>query len=478
MKNLTINKFKAAIVLLLAVSFTYAQKQSKTYKETFNVNKDVTIDLNTSYTNIEFETWDKDVVEVTGYIEIEDATKEKAEAYFDGWGFKAIGNSSEVSVSSNISPNIFYYGRRNEHIISDDDFNFVVPEMVDFPEIAPFVVEMPDMPPLPPMPPLAFESIESINFDYEAYKKDGDKYLEKWKKKFKKEFDGNFKKQMEEWKAELEERKERMAEQREEMKVQVLRMKEEVKKTQAEREKKVQELREQTQSIRKELIEKAARDKKDNFFIYRNAEGRNSNLNVKKTIKIKMPKGARLKINVRHGEVKLAENMKNIKATLSHTRLLAGTIDGYNTFIKASYSPLKVQNWNYGNLNVNYSKEVELENVKNMKLTSNSSDIRIGLIAKQGDIESAFSKLTIDKISDSFEYLDIHLDNTDLVFSLPKTPFSIDCKSINSKMRYPENLNLKVLEEGGQKYVTGFFKDKNSGNTITIYADLSNVTMQ
>jgi len=487
MKNLAINKFKIAMVCLLAVSFTYGQKQSKTYKETFNVNKDVTIDLNTSYTNIEFETWDKDVVEVTGYIEIEDATKEEAEVYFKKWGFKAIGNSSEVSVSSNTSPNIFYYKGGNDRVIGKYDFNFVVPEMVDFPEIAPFVVEMPDMPPLPPMPPLAFESIESINFDYEAYKKDGDKYLEKWKKKFKKEFDGNFKKQMEEWKQELEERKEeleeleerkaRIAEQREEMKVRVLRLKEEAQKNKAEREKKVQELRVQRELARKELAEKAARAKKDNFFIYRNVKGKNSNLNIKKTIKIKMPKGARLKMNVRHGEVKLAENMKNIKATLSHTRLLAGTIDGFNTFINASYSPLKVQNWNYGNLNVNYSNEVELENVKNVKLTSNSSDVRIGLIAQKGDIEGAFSKLTIDRISNSFDRLDIHLDNTDVVFLLPETPFSLDCRATNSKVRYPEDIQLKVLEEGGQKYVTGFFKDKNSGNAITIYADFSNVIM-
>ena len=68
-------------------------------------------------------------------------------------------------------------------------------------------------------------------------------------------------------------------------------------------------------------------------------------------------------MNVRHGEVKLAENTKNLNATLSHSSLWATTIDGDETNILASYSPVEVKNWNYGQLETKYSKDINLAEV-------------------------------------------------------------------------------------------------------------------
>ena len=83
-----------------------------------------------------------------------------------------------------------------------------------------------------------------------------------------------------------------------------------------------------------------------------------------------MPKSTKLKMNVRHGEVKLAENTRNMDATLSYSRLLASTIDGEKTKIVASYSPVSVQRWNYGNLNLNFSEEVALKDVNILNLNA------------------------------------------------------------------------------------------------------------
>ncbi len=69
-------------------------------------------------------------------------------------------------------------------------------------------------------------------------------------------------------------------------------------------------------------------------------------------------------MNVRHGEVKLAENTNNIDATLSHASLLAATIDGDKTMVMASYSPVSVEKWNYGQLHTDYSENVDLKEVK------------------------------------------------------------------------------------------------------------------
>ena len=73
--------------LIIALCFfglanaSFAQKQSKTFKESFNVGADAVLDINTSYADIEFETWDKDVVEINATVTLEGASDEEAEAF-------------------------------------------------------------------------------------------------------------------------------------------------------------------------------------------------------------------------------------------------------------------------------------------------------------------------------------------------------------------------------------------------------------
>ena len=56
-------RYKITIVLLFIGLITVtAQKLEKKYTEKFKVNKDVVIDVNTRYTDIEIETWDKNEV--------------------------------------------------------------------------------------------------------------------------------------------------------------------------------------------------------------------------------------------------------------------------------------------------------------------------------------------------------------------------------------------------------------------------------
>ena len=66
--------------MFLVGAACYGQEKSKTYKETFNVDSDAELNLNTSHTDIEFETWNKNQVEITAVEEIEDATEEEAKS--------------------------------------------------------------------------------------------------------------------------------------------------------------------------------------------------------------------------------------------------------------------------------------------------------------------------------------------------------------------------------------------------------------
>src|SRR5690606_19071916 len=50
-----------------------------------------------------------------------------------------------------------------------------------------------------PLPPEFMENVGNLKFDHEAYKKDGEKYLQKWEKEMESKFGEDFEMKMEEW---------------------------------------------------------------------------------------------------------------------------------------------------------------------------------------------------------------------------------------------------------------------------------------
>ncbi|MFC2146983.1 MAG: hypothetical protein WBM85_14955 [Eudoraea sp.] len=470
---------------------SFGQMQSKKYKETFSVGDNAVVDINTSHADIEFETWNKNQVVVEATIELEGATPEEAEAYFNNGGIKIVGNSQEITIETGGG---YAWVLKGAH---GDANNIIVeipeiPEMPDMerlfldlqiPEIPEIIMEMP---PMPPMPPMKFK-----NFDYQAYQKDGEKYLKEWSKEFEKNFDEEYQKEMEAWGKEMESRVEKREEAREEM----MREREEMSKEREEMRGEAQELRREAQEIKREVMEEQrriaheqrevhrnviiSRQGKDgpNTF-YRSSEGEERNYKVKKTIRIKMPKSTKLKMNVRHGEVKLAENTRNMNATLSYARLLAYTIDGEKTNIVASYSPVSVQRWNYGNLNINFSEDVALKDVNILTLNATSSDITIDRLLKSAQIKNDLGALRINTIANDFKDLDISVQNGELVCRLPDTPYSITIDGTSSEYSGPSDLKL-VSEKNGNSFVhRGYYMQKDSGKSIVIDSRYSDILLQ
>ncbi|WP_127139282.1 hypothetical protein [Flagellimonas oceanensis] len=474
-------------LLLALFGFTgQAQEKSKTYKETFNVNKDTELNINTSYADIEFETWNKDEVEITAVIELEGVDKEEADSYFEQDLVKIMGNSREIEVSTE--------GAGPNYAFNFQGFNIDIPEMpsvaeimadVEIPEISEFVIPeiavMPSMPPLPPMPP--------IEFDYDAYKKDGEKYMKKWQKEFAKTFDEEYKEQFEKWGEEMEKMAEEREAQREEMREERERFREEqqeVRREMQEVRRKQQEeirahqaeIREEQAKLRKELREKARSVNGGPNVFYFSSDGKHKEYKVKKRIIIKMPKYIKLNMNVRHGEVKLAENAKNINASLSYASLLASTIDGANTDIRVSYSPVVVQNWNYGSLSTDYSDKVNLKEVKELKLNSVSSNVVIGRVSNRAVVTNNFGALSIDEVSNGFNTIDISLENGELDCKLPETPYVISVNEITSGFQYPKALKMTSTKDRGGNRYTGYNINKNDGKTITINSKFSEVVLK
>ncbi|KQC28521.1 hypothetical protein [Flagellimonas eckloniae] len=471
----------------------YGQEKSKTYKETFNVSKDAVLNIDTSHADIEFETWNKDQVEITAIVELEGATNEEAKSYFKEDMVKIVGNSKEIEVSTR--------GRSfsRAYNYNFDDLQFVIPDVsfveplfedLRIPELSEIIV-MPDLPPMPPVP--------HIQFDYDAYKKDGDEYMKKWKKDFDQNFDEEYQDRFEEWGEEvkrmaqernklLEERRAEREELLEERRVEREELLEERNKLREEALAKREKLIDQRDSLRKQRNEvrhllrsdgmiRIQSDDDTNTF-YFSFDGENKKYKVKKSIKIKMPKSVKLKMNVKHGEVKLAENTKNINASLSYASLHASTIDGDRTNIRASYSPVVVQKWNYGRLKTDYSESVSLEEVGELKLNGISSNIIIDRLVDKLYVTNNLGSLQINSVSDSFSNIDITVENGEVQCKIPSVPFSIYVNENTSDFICPTMISLESSKNYPITVRKGYHINKSTDKSININSKYSEVVLK
>ncbi|MBC8768967.1 hypothetical protein H4O18_13275 [Arenibacter sp. BSSL-BM3] len=493
----------AAIVLVAGTSGVYAQKKSKTFHENFNVTNDVVLEINTSYADIEFETWNKNQIDVVAVVELQDVSEEEANNYFKNEPIKIIGNSKGISVSTALERQEFiHYSTEDFNIDFLDQFNEVggthtISPLVELPELP----EMLEMPPLPPM--------NMQPFDYEAYKKDGEAYMKKWKKEFDKGFDKEYQEKMEEWgrrmelkRAEIDIRRSEMEKNREHAQIERLEKLQNLQKQRVEIQEKNLEHREKAMELRQHSRESGNDNKtitieidtvdgmkREFIFLeeshstapnvfYSIKKGGDKNFKIKKTIKIKLPKSTKIKMNVRHGEVILAENTKNLSATLSYSTLLATTIDGDKTYIDASYSPVSVQKWNYGQLKADYSEKVNIKEVENLTLSATFSDVNIGNLLNKAFIKNNFGPLTINSISKDFTDLDINLQNAELRCVLPKTAFNIAVNGSNSELVYPKELQMVKTKNGYNTLNKGYHINKSSGKSIIINSKFTEVVLQ
>lgn len=495
------------MILFLTLSLSAQQKLTKTLK-TVNANSDVTIDLNTSFTNIEIDTWDKNSIEVEAYIESSEMTNENLKQALEDWHLDIEGSGDEVEISSRggFGGNYAYdfdfdYAIRDAlEAIGDMDFDF--PEMPDMdfemPEMPEMNFEMPEMPELPELPELP-EGIHNVNFDSKAYEKEGEAYLERWSKEYKEKYGKEFQDKMKAWarefaktdwdaySAKMEKWGEKFGEEfGEKFGKDMEKWGEEFSKKFDDKwakdmeewgekfgEKFGKEYEERMEK-RGEEIERRMEEREAQLearIAEREARYRNlKDAKVKRTLKIKMPKDAKLKVNVRHGELKFTSVIYNLNADLEHSRLAANSIDGSRTSINASYSPVVVQNWNDGELKLNFVEDASLKQVKSLILSSNSSNINIGHLTSNAIINGSFGDLLIKQISNSFTNLNIILENSDAFVTLPKTNYDLVFKGNRSRFNdeITSSKTIKNYPSGGS----------NGGKTIMINAKFSNVIMQ
>ncbi|MEP5831786.1 MAG: hypothetical protein ABJ300_16020 [Maribacter dokdonensis] len=477
-RSLTLVSKQLIIALgLLTSAGSFSQAESKTFQERFIVAEDAVVNINTSYADIEFETWDKNEVAITAIITLEGASTEEAKDYFENSPIEILGNSKEVKISSKSKNNDFFASFDSKTFFDHNDMH------IEVPEIASFVVSVPQIAPFPEMPPLP--QTEAFIFDYEAYQEDGEKYMKKWQKNFEKSFDKKHQKRLEEWAERMEEKGEAMDKRMEEYNQRREELMEKREEALQERQEKMEERREKMEERREKMQEEREERRmlinsgegSPNIFYY-SSEGKQKNFKIKKTIKISLPKSTRIKMDVRHGEVKLAENTKNLNANLSHSSLWAVTIDGEDTSVSAAYTPVNVKKWNVGQLNTSYSEEISLSEVVQLQLQATSSEVTIDKLMKNAFIKNNFGAIHILELSNDLEELDISVKNGELNVKLPKVATNIYVKGNSSTLKLPSHVNVVETKNGSTVVNKGYHLKNNSGRSILITSDYSEVVLQ
>jgi len=205
---------------------------------------------------------------------------------------------------------------------------------------------------------------------------------------------------------------------------------------------------------------------------------RESAVKAKKTIIIRLPKGAKTDINVRHGEVKMADAY-NMKATLNYAKLTANSVDGGETLINAAYAPVYVNNWTQGALDLKYVDDCKLNQVERINVEANSSNVNINLLSKDAFLSGSFGSLFINKISDDFGSIDIILENTDATLSLPASAFNFYYSGKKSRFTAPSAIQITTRNKSDSRsLLKGYCKSDDSNRSLTINASYSNISLQ
>ena len=485
MKHLMTYKHSLVTVLFLfCISVVTAQS---TYKESFTVKNDAVVEVNTSHTNVIFETWNKDKVEVEAFVEGENLSEAEKQEIFDNWKFDVLGNSKKVVITSNegslwggfetmgsfdsfdnlgnlvnMSSLEALKGLEGLSELGDlftNDFNINVPEIPEIEAMPmwPFSSHNPNVKWGESNKTFNYNNYGDYTFDRSAYlenkkayvakmnKKYGsnatvkqtdkwldeledwsdelEKSMEAWGENFGKSFEVNFgpdfEKRMEKWGEEFGENFGKR------MEVWGEKFGKDMEKWGAQFEKDAEKWAEQFEGnySKEEVI-----DENGNKTTIIRTDGNKGLFNkntkkAKKTIIIRMPKNTKTDINVRHGEIKMAD-VTNVKATLNYAALTANSIDGVKTLINASYAPIEINYWGDGVLAVQYVDTCKLNAVDNIKLNANSSNIIINELKNEAYIKGFIGSLFINKISSKFTKLDVVLDDTNAQFELPSTDYT------------------------------------------------------
>lgn len=409
-------------LLVVALTNSYAQVVTKTQQHEFSVSEGVVVDITSKYTNLEFEFTDDDAVTVEAIMQVEGLTEGEVEAYFKNWNFKANKFGNKVEITSvlqddqgvGFKKNGYYQG----YFLDADELMSAQPEQTNI--------------------KVNSESSSTQKkqgeFDFDAYIEKGDAYLEQWERE-------NNEKIGKRWYNKTKEERIKLRQPKKEVLVEL---------------------------DNKQMIVDKIELKKKNKLPSVNVRDLSKRAIINKTLKIKIPRNAKLSINARHGKVVFTETIKNLKAQLSYMLFNASKITGEKTSIHGLYSNFEIDNWDEGALDVMFSDYTLIKEVKQMILTSNASTVSIDNVSQRIDAKGNFKMLSIDT-SEEVKTVNVNVEDSKKVWlKLPKKAYNLRYEGVNSKLIHPEKFVLKSNSANPRKQTIESNLLKNNECIVTI----------
>ncbi|WP_152537432.1 hypothetical protein [Aquimarina pacifica] len=455
-------KYKLNIFTLsvLCCAGLWAQEKHTKLSEKLTVNKDVVVKLNTSHTSIVFETWNKNTIAIEAYLEGGDLSDENTQRILDNWQVNVIGDNQEVTINS-AAGNLWSRSVTSSSTRMDknlQELRLLGPMITDM--LGPIMENILKN----PMPNALSKNHSNVNYGNQQLANDDEKYIQQWENQIREKFTEDVNKEKKIWAKQFENTSESIID-NENIVAQNW----------------GKQYEKQMDAWASQLIKDIENQQKGtgNVTVYRRYSTSNKTTNnTHKVIKVLIPKEARLRLNTRHGDVQLAEKSNNVIASLSHTKLSANSIDGKKTFIKASYSPVVVKEWNEGRLVVNYVKNCRIQNAKNLLVNADSSNIYIQQLNENAAISGSFGVITIANLGESFSTLDLVVQNSDFKLKLPKTAFNLAYSGAQSVISLPPSLDINVRKNFGNEFISGYQNTRSTDKMITINAKFSEVVLQ
>ena len=459
---------KLNYILLFLLGCTFSVSAQDMMQRSYEVNNDVTVDIDAKNTNIIIENWDKNTVAIEAFIN-DGIPKNEATKMMDNWKLSTNGSKNRIHISSKSDMSVNWNVDIDEAELND--------ALAQLPEIMGPIMDNLVNPLLQnisenPLPPDLFENMGDLHFDYEAYREEGDAYLERYEKQVDKKFGKDFEKKMEKWAANFEKNVEGNSGDFEKS------MEEWGNSFGASMEKWGESFGKKMEAWgenfeKKMAAKKKAGQKSPNVIVLnRNNDGSRA----QKTIKIKAPKNAKINLNVRYGKIVL-DHADDLVAELAHADFKANKITGKATHVKVSYTPVSIENWDYGVLNASYLPSCAINTARSIKLISNSSDVSINRLSETGILSGTFGNLAIKNLGGSFKNLDISLENSDLKLKLPQSAFKFNYNGTQSEVNYPGSLKVDKTSSYDNEILKGYYKSSNSDAQISISARFSDVLL-
>lgn len=442
--------FKYQIVLfqllgLLSTVGTYAQSFTKS-KLTRISSKNIThVEVNSNYTNLEFEQIEGDKIILEASMQIDGLTQKEAENYFKKWKVKADNESNKVIISSvstnRINSNWQRHGFYEGYFLNENQLTAISNKVNTSVKAISGIKQNNN---------LTSNSKKTNAFDYEAYINEGNAYLLKWQKE-------NNEKIGKRWFNKT--REERIA------------MFKGVKPTKPLKGNKTNKGLKSSKEEKLNVGHKIQQQAKLKKGLYPTANVRplKKRAVIKKTLKIRIPKGLDLSIIMEHGKVILNDGISNINAQLKHVLLEAETISGNKTKIKGDFANFEIDHWQSGELDVTFSGYALIKRADEISLTSNASVVSVDAVTKSIDATGNFKMLNIEATPTIVQANIDVVDSKKVWIKLPDSPYNLNYKGVDSKIIHPEKFSLKTGKNRSEQTLENI-PLKNSNRYINIKA--------